>query len=195
MNFIKITIIGGIVFLVPVVVILVVVGKAFHIMQQVAQPLGRLLPVESIGGIAIANLLALIAVLLICFAAGLVARSAQARRVYQSIDNGLLAIPGYAFIKAFADNLKMDEAAAKTLQPVLVQFDDNAQMGFEVERLNDGQVVVFLPGAPDPWSGSVAYFSASRIRALDLTVPQAVSHIRRLGRGAQAYAEALKQMH
>lgn len=201
MNFIKTTVIGGIVFLVPVIVILVVVIKAYELMLRVAHPIGRLFPIDSIGGVAIANLLALVAVLLVCFFAGVVAKSSLARRFYRHIDNGLLAIPGYAFIKAFADNLKMDEAEARSLQPVLVQFDDNAQLGFEVERLDaeaderlgEGLVVIYLPGAPDPWSGSVVYIPAHRVHTLPLTVPQAVNHIRRLGRGAQAFAEHLRQ--
>ncbi|MDK9556978.1 hypothetical protein QQF73_05015 [Marinobacter sp. M216] len=192
MNFIKTTIIGGIVFLLPVVVILVVLGKAHEIMLRVAEPLGRLLPIDYVGGVAVANLLALVSVLLVSFVAGFVAKGSRAKQFYRQIDNGLLAIPGYSFIKSFAENLKMDEAESRSLQSVMVHFDDYAQVGFEVERLSDGPVVVYLPGSPDPWSGSVVYVSASRVHTLEITVPQAVGHIRRLGRGAEDLRDALK---
>ncbi|BES73156.1 DUF502 domain-containing protein [Marinobacter nanhaiticus D15-8W] len=193
MIFIRTTIVGGFVFLLPLVVIIVVLGKAYGIMLHMAKPLGRLLPVDSVAGIAVAEILALLAVLIVCFIAGLAARSKLARRAYRRIDSGLLAIPGYAFVKGFADHLQMEEDQTHSLQPVLVQFDDNAQLGFEIERLEGGDVVVYLPGAPDPWSGSVGYFAEGRIRPLAMTVPQAVGHIRRLGRGSDLVAKALRE--
>ena len=192
MTFIRTTIVGGFVFLLPVVVIVVVLGKAYGIMLYLAKPLGRLMSVESVAGVAVAEVLAVLAILIVCFIAGLVARSKLARRAYRRIDSGLLAIPGYAFVKGFADHLQMEEDQTHSLQPVLVQFDDNAQLGFEIERLDTGIVVVYLPGAPDPWSGSVSYVAECRIRPLAMTVPQAVSHIRRLGRGSDIIAKTLK---
>ena len=187
MNFIKTTTIGGIVFMVPIVIIIVILGKAFELMLKVARPIDKLIPIESIGGIAVANLLALLAVLVICFVAGVAARSALAKKFYQAIDNGLLAIPGYAFVKAHTDSMKLGQAEAKSMQPVMVRFDDNSQIGFEIERLDNGQVVIYLPGAPDPWSGRVVYFHTDRVKKLELSVSEAINNVSRLGRGSQTF--------
>ncbi|MDH3762650.1 MAG: DUF502 domain-containing protein [Gammaproteobacteria bacterium] len=186
MNFIKTTIVGGIVFLVPLVIAIVIAGKAYELMLLLARPLDDLIPVDTIGGVALANLLAIFAVVAFCFIAGVIARSRPAQKLYGVIDSGLLAIPGYAFIKAYTDGMQSGEAASSTLQPVMVRFDDNAQLGFEVERLDDRQVVVYLPGAPNPWSGSVAYFDADRIEHLDISPSQAINNLRRLGLGSEA---------
>jgi uncharacterized membrane protein len=191
MKFIKTTIVGGIVFMVPIIIIIVILGKAFELMLKVARPIDKLIPIESIGGIAFVNVLALLAILVICFIAGVMARSPLAKRLYQAIDGGLLAIPGYAFIKAYTDSMKLGQAEAKSMQPVLVQFDDNSQLGFEIERLDNGQVVIYLPGAPDPWSGSVAYFSADRVKKLELSASEAMSNVKRLGRGSQAFQKEI----
>ena len=187
MNFIKTTTIGGIVFMVPIVIIIVILGKAFELMLKVARPIDKLIPIESIGGIAVANLLALLAVLVICFVAGVAARSPLAKKFYRAIDNGLLAIPGYAFVKAHTDSMKLGQAEAKSMQPVMVQFDDNSQLGFEIERLDNGQVVIYLPGAPDPWSGRVVYFHTDRVKKLELSVSEAINNVSRLGRGSQTF--------
>ena len=186
MNFIKTTIIGGLVFMVPIIVIIMILGKAFELMLKVARPIDKLIPIDSIGSIAFVNLLALLAILVICFVAGVIARSPQAKKFYQAIDSGLLVIPGYAFIKAYTDSMKLGEAEAKNMQPVLVRFDDYSQLGFQVESLDNGQVVIYLPGAPDPWSGTVAYVDADRIKKLELSVSEAIRNVRRLGRGSQA---------
>ena len=188
MNFIKTTIIGGLVFMVPIVIIVAIVGKAFRIMLMVAAPLMAYIPTGSIGGIAVVNLLLLLMIVLLCFIAGLIARSAVAKRIYRSLDATLQAIPGYAFIKGYTDSMSNTEEAAKSLLPVLVRFDDNAQIAFEVERTGDN-VVVYLPGAPNPWSGSVAYFHVERVKRLDMTLSQAVSNIQKIGRGSADYGE------
>jgi uncharacterized membrane protein len=193
MNFIKTTTIGGLVFLVPIIIITVILGKAFELMLKVAQPIDELIPIGSIGGIAFANLLALLAILVLCFVAGLIARSPPAKKFYRTIDNGLLAIPGYAFIKAYTDSMKLGQAEAKSMQPVMVQLDDYSQIGFEIERLDNDQVVIYLPGAPDPWAGTVAYFHTNRVKKLELSVSAAINSVRRLGRGSQAIQKAIQK--
>jgi uncharacterized membrane protein len=40
-RFLKTTVIGGLVFLVPIIIIVAIIGKAFEIMKKVADPLGR----------------------------------------------------------------------------------------------------------------------------------------------------------
>lgn len=189
MHFIKTTILGGLVFLVPVVIVVAVVGKAFNIMMLVAKPMGTLIPTDYIGGIAVANLLALLAIALLCFVAGVIARSASAKKAYRALDTALLAVPGYVFVKGFTESMNSSEEAAKSLLPVIVRLDDNAQIGFEVERIDGGSVVVYLPGAPNPWSGSVVYFSEDRVKRLDITVAQTIQHIRKLGHGSAQYGE------
>ena len=143
MHFIKTTILGGLVFLVPVVIVVAVVGKAFNIMKLVANPMGTLIPTDYIGGIAVANLLVLLAIVLLCFVAGVIARSASAKKAYRALDTALLAMPGYAFVKGFTESMNNSEEAAKSLLPVIVRLDDNAQIGFEVERIDGGSVVVY----------------------------------------------------
>ena len=189
MKFIKTTIIGGFVFMVPLVIVAAVVGKALEIMTLVAKPMGNRIPVDSIRGVAVGNLLALLVLALLCFVTGLIAKSKMAKKVYHSLDSALLAIPGYAFIKGFTDSMTDSQEAAKFLIPVFVRFDDYEQIGFELERLKQGKVVVYLPGAPDPRSGSVVYLGADRVKRLDITVAQASNNLRHLGRGSQQFLE------
>ena len=184
---IKTTIIGGIVFLVPLVIVTVIIGKALQLMMVIARPVDQLIPIKSIAGVALVNILAIVAILVLCFLAGLVARSAFASKMGNSISAILLnTIPGYGFVKGFTDTMASSSKAAEGFTPVLVNFDDNAQIGFEVERLNGGLVVVYLPGAPNPWSGTVAYFKEERIRPLDITVASAIKSIQKLGHGSGA---------
>ena len=50
--------------------------------------------------------------------------------------------------------------------------------------IEEGKVVIFLPGAPDPWSGSVCIVTEDRVTPLDLTVKSQVELMRRHGMGS-----------
>jgi uncharacterized membrane protein len=71
----------------------------------------------------------------------------------------------------------------------VVRFDDLWQIGFEIERIEGGKVALFMPGSPDPWSGSVCIAEEDRVTPLDLPVAAVAKMVRRLGRGAN---EALR---
>ncbi len=187
MQFIKTTILGGAIFLVPVVIVIVVLSKAHGIMMLVAEPMSDLIPVDAVGGIALANILALFAVVLACFLFGLMAKSAPARKIYGALDSKLGSIPGYAFVKGFADSMSRSEEHAKSFIPVIARFDDNAQISFEIARTPAGTVVVYLPGAPNPWSGTVVFLEANRVEKLDMSVADAIKSIQALGRGSARY--------
>jgi uncharacterized membrane protein len=181
---IKTTILGGLVFLVPCIIVILLVAEAFKVMGLLAAPLSTWIPVDSIGGIATANIITVLAILIVCFLAGLVATSGVGRRIYRSMDDKLLMLfPRYAFVKSMTESMSADEVK-KTLQPVRVTFDDHSQIAFEVERDEQGLVTVFLPGAPDPWSGSVAQVTNDRIEDLDTNFNAVVQSLRKAGRGA-----------
>ena len=187
---IKTTIIGGLIFLVPIIIVVAILGKAYELMIKVAKPLSAWIPLDAIGGVALANILAVLAILLCCLIAGIIAKGATAKGILKSVESKLLfAIPGYTFVKGMTDSLNSSEEAAKAFVPVIAKFDDNAQIGFEIERTEKGNVVVYLPGSPNPWSGSVVYVNADRVDRLDMTVSEAINNIRHLGRGSAKYGE------
>ena len=185
---IRATLIGGIIFLLPLVFVVVVIGKAFQIMKTVAAPLGRLIPFESVAGLAVVEILTVLIMILSCLLAGLVARSPAGKRIHEKLDTVLLqVIPGYAWVKGMTGAIR-DEDAEKIFKPVLVEFDDQFQLGYEVDRTADELVAVYLPGAPDPRSGNVSYVTGERVKPIDAGF-QTVSRIsKHLGRGSSAIA-------
>ena len=186
-GFLKTTIIGGLIFLIPFVLIVSVLGKAIKTMIVVARPLEKMIPLESIGGIAVIHILAILLLVFVCFLAGLFARSSTGKRAFDWLDSKLIMmVPGYSFIKGFAGTIEKDESKTVMI-PVLAKLDDQTLLGFEVERLSDGQVVVFLPGSPDTTSGTVAYMTEDRIQKLDIDFAATYKILRTLGRGSEQF--------
>ena len=184
-NFIKTTVIGGLLFLVPIVILIVVLTQAFGMMLQVAEPIGDLFQIESIGGVALANIIVVLLILVICFIAGLFATKRVFTRFQDYIESKiLLKIPGYGLVKGITNSLKMSEEASKNFLPVLVRLADFEQLGFEIERAGDRKAVVYLPGSPNPWSGTVVMTDVGNINRLDISVPDALAYMERLGIGS-----------
>jgi len=183
-GFIKTTILGGVVFLVPVIVVIAILGKALQLMKQVAQPLAGVLQIDTARDVIVFNLFAALLILAVCFVAGMLARTQAAYSLVRNLEARFLdRIPAYAFVKGMTASIG-EATEGPGLTPVHVRFDDNAQIAFEVERLGDGSVVAYLPGAPNPWSGSVCIVEADRVTALDATMLEAADRIRHLGRGS-----------
>jgi uncharacterized membrane protein len=185
MSRIKSTIIAGIVFLIPFLIIIVLLGKVFDIMLLVADPIGDMVTPDGVADFIVTNLLAVLLVLVVCFLAGLLAKSAMMQRLFAALDRRLtLLIPGYAFFRsAFRD---LDPKATAGLKPVVVRLNDMRQLGFWVEDVDENDCIVFFPIAPEPRSGTVAIVEKSRVTELDTGFINVVDVLNRLGTGGSA---------
>jgi len=185
LGFLKTTAIGGLVFLFPLIVIGALLGQVVQIVLTVAVVLGEWIPVDTITGWALVLVLAVAVVLLCCFLAGLAARRSFAKRFSETIEKNLLLLfPRYAIFKdQLAGNIGGDETRP-SLKPVTVECIDASRIAFEVERTDGGKVAIYLPGAPDPWSGSVVYMNADRVTPLEIDFAEAAATCERLGRNS-----------
>jgi uncharacterized membrane protein len=190
-SFLKSTVVGGLTFLVPLVLLVLVLKHAMQFAAQVAVPIAKLLPISHVGGVAVATLIAVIVLLIVAFLAGLVARTALGRRMTGWFEDSILGgIPQYRMVKTMAEGLA-DIEDGGTLKPVLVFIDDVWQFAYRVEDLHDGWVAVFVPQAPTPMSGNVVFVEASRVRPLEIPMRELVLLVKRMGTGS---AQALKPM-
>jgi uncharacterized membrane protein len=181
-KFLKTTVVGGVVFLVPVVVLGIVVVKVAAVLRRLAQPLAPRLPIDTLAGVVVADVVVIVLLILGCFVAGLLARVSFAKRFVKKAEAGVLwRIPGYGFLKGLTDSLDESEAAS-SMRPVMVRFDDYQQLAFQVDQLPDGRKVIYIPSAPDPRAGAVLVLAADRVELLPMSFVAAIGAIRKLGR-------------
>lgn len=183
-GFIQSTVVGGVLFLVPIVVLLGILGKAFEFVHKLTTPIAQAVPPEVAGNIPLPRILAIVALVLFCFLAGLFARTKLATRIGEWLESALLSnIPGYTFMKGLVHDMTGVQGMT-TREVVLARIEDAWQIAFLIERLPDGQVAVFVPGAPSPLSGSIYLMTADRIKPLDVSAAAATKCIKGLGLGA-----------
>ena len=182
-EFVKTTIFGGLLFLVPIVLGFIIVQRALALVRKGLAPLVERLPFHSVAGVAVASLAAGLVVILICFIGGLVARTRVGTRLHGSLQRMILGIiPGY---RAFESIAGKAAGKASEFEVALARIEDAWQLAFLIERMDDGVSAVFIPAAPTPWSGSVYYLTPDRSRMVDVPMAQAILCIKRMGTGSR----------
>jgi uncharacterized membrane protein len=188
---VKENVVRGAIFLVPGFLAIWVLSKVFGLLKELSMAVGAALGIELPWGGVLLDIVVIAAVIFICYLAGLIAERAVAQRIRSRLDHLLLgSFPGYAFIKGLAENIQQNEAAASSFVPVLVTMDDSSQVAFETDRIEGGAVAVYLPGAPNPWSGNVIFVTPDKVKKLAVSAPEALKILRTLGRGAEGLAAA-----
>ena len=183
-NFVKNIIIGGILFFIPLIILIVILQKALQISAVLVAPIIKLLNATQIFGIGVEILISLGSILFILYLAGLLAKTKKARAAVAKLEDSLLSkVPGYDMIKntgasfvGFEDN--------SSFRTVLARIEDAWQYGFLIEEVKEDQCVVYIPGAPNTMSGSVYILENNRIKKTDIPLSSAMQCLRGLGKGS-----------
>ena len=174
----------GMVFLLPMLLVLIVLGHAVKLVGALAKPVSHIVPVESYVGVSGESIIGLLLILLLAFGAGFAASTRHGRRVTRFWENSLLGdIPQYQLVKSMADGLTQVESMAG-VTPALVSRDGAWQLGYQLEDIPDGWVAVFIPRAPTPMSGDLFYVPKDRVVPLNIPMAQAMLVVKRMGLGS-----------
>lgn len=193
-EFLKTTIIGGLLFLLPVALIAFILGYAVTTVTQFLQPVSKSLGLDKlagdIGGIGAATVGALLLLVLTSFVAGILARTRLGAGMTGWLEDKLQGFPQYRLVKGMAQGLVRVESTSD-MRPALVSIEGGWQLGYLLEELENDWVAVFLPQAPSAISGIVMYLTADRVRPLAITMMQAMGIVNGIGVGS---ATALRGM-
>jgi len=183
-GFLRTTTIGGVFFLIPIVVLTIILAKALEYANKVLQALAVHILAASELSPSAATAMSIVIVALACFLAGLLARTATAQKLINRLESSVLSkVPAYEYLKQESASA-LGVATMTEEQVVLVETEIGWQIGVQTEAASGGFVTVFLPGAPNPHSGAVYFVPADRIRPADIKMVAALNCMRRCGLGA-----------
>jgi len=175
---------GGILFFIPLIILIVILQKAFQISAALVTPLIKLLDVTNIFGIGGEIIISVAIILFIIYLGGLISRSSRVRRNVKKMEDALLSkVPGYEMIKNMGESFVGFEGNT-SIPTVLARFDDAWQFAFLIEEIEGEQCVVYIPGAPNPMSGSVYILEKSRIKKTNIPLKDVMKSLRGLGVGS-----------
>ena len=190
-TFVKDTLVGGVLFLLPAVLVLWFAEKALPLARTLTRPLEDLMPGHLVAQFALGTLLAGLALLLAAFVAGLLARTSAGQRFIAWIEDSLLgSLPQYRMAKSVLEDHGGGDGTPD-VQPVLVPSGDGWRIGLKFESIGDGWASVFLPNSPKVRTGYMLLVPERTLRPLDLPLAQTTLLLTRLGGGA---GEALRHV-
>jgi uncharacterized membrane protein len=189
-EFLKTTLIGGLLIVVPVYLTVLLLGKALKGMIALLGPIVALFP-ESLHHFA--QIIAIALVVVVCFMLGLIARTGLGRRAIAAFEQRVLErMPGFAMVRSVVRRVSGSSDDAQ-FQPVLVETDEETLTpGFIVEELDDDRLVVLVPSVPTPAAGSLFILPRKRVHWVDAPVTEAIGVITRWGSGTSKLLKAMR---
>jgi uncharacterized membrane protein len=174
------------------VVVSIVLAYIYRTVVTIHEHLEPWIPSHSTIGIASLFCLTIVLLLAACFVAGLVARHAIGRHFSRSIERQLItAFPKYGIYKDLLAGKIGGGENVPSLCPVLVKKDGVFSLAFQADRLANGVIVAYLPGAPDAWSGSIALVTPENVRRLEVSFAEALGICERLGRDSSSLLKSV----
>jgi len=178
---------AGLLIVVPVYLSLLLLLKAMGSIAGLVRPIAALLP----DWFPAENVLALLAVLIVCFVVGAAVVTPSGRRLREKMERSLFdRIPGYSLLRSLTQQVagKSDETA---WQPALVEIEEALVPAFIIEEHEDGRYTVFVPSVPTPLAGAVYVLSRERVHPLDVPFTQAIKSVSRWGQGSKELVAAM----
>ena len=193
-QFIKDTLVGGVLFLLPGALLLWLAEKVLPLARQLMKPVEGLFPGHLVAQFALGTLLAVLALLLVAFIAGLLARTAPGQRLIRWIEESIVgSLPQYRMAKSVLEGRGGgDGDGVPDVQPVLVPAGEGWRIGMKFDSIEGGWASVFLPNSPKARMGSIVLLPESSLRPLDLPIGETTLLLSRLGGGAGAALRGVK---
>lgn len=196
--FFRTTILGGIIVILPTIILVLAFNWLFGVVAEAIRPLTTLvvdhitLP-EQYNEI-IATLIVLSVIILGCFLVGLFVRTRLGQMFYSGLEKSVLSrAPGYRMIKETVNQfLGKKESPFSSVALVRIFENETKVTAFITDRHDDGTITVFVPTGPNPTSGFIYHLDSRFVHPVDVTVEDAMRSVISCGAGSDKLIKGLK---
>jgi len=187
-RFLKTTLIGGLLVVLPVWVTVLLLLKAIKGALGMLRPIAKLLPQSVVHE----DLIALGLLVALCFIVGLIIQTRPGNHLRKWLAKHFFErIPGFSLVRSMARQLAGD-VREQAFQPALAEIEDALVPAFIVEKHADGQFTVFVSSSPTPMAGAIYILPPERVHAVDVPLPKAMMCISKWGTGAGEMRAAMR---
>jgi len=187
-NFLKLTLIGGLLIVLPTWVTLLLLLKGIKAAVAMLLPIAKLLPQT----IVHEKITALILLLLICFFVGLLVRLGPIQRVREWLAQHIFErLPGFGLMRSMGRQLA-GQKGEQAFQPALVEIEEALVPAFIIEKHPDGQFTVFVSSSPTPMAGAIYILQPERVHPVDVPLRKAMVCVTKWGAGAAEMRGAMR---
>ena len=191
-TFIKTTVIGGLIVIVPLAIIVFVVGDTVDTLITATKPLTQDLPFGIYANAMIAVLIVASAIIGTCFIAGFLLNTFFGAAVKNWLERNLLErIPMYSTLRGLTKSLAGIDGTDHPVVEVNLYGSDSRVLGVLVDRLPDERHVVYVPSSPVVTVGQLHILPRTHIKETELSMVETIGCLSQMGLEAnKLYSEA-----
>ncbi|MDX1476158.1 MAG: DUF502 domain-containing protein [Saprospiraceae bacterium] len=183
-KFVVTTMIGGGLILLPIVILVFVVKIIIQFIDNAISPLTQLVEWE-IPGLLI-DVIALIAIILLCFLIGLFVRTRMGMSVFKYIEREWLEIiPAYSTIRDIVQQFSGTKKAPFKKVVMVDPFKSGVKMTGFITDEHEDYCTIFVPTAPNPTNGFIFHVHKDHLEWLDIRTEAAMRTVVGMGVGSQ----------
>lgn len=183
-DFIKTTTVGGLIALAPLAAIAFILWTVFSVLVDVSQALKDVLPFNPWINTLIVTVSAVVLLLVLSFALGLVLRTVVGNAIRDKADKLLgKAVPIYRMVQSLAE--RMAGMKGTDFAPVEVDLygNDTRTLGVLTDTLPDNRYAVFVPMVPAATVGQLFIVPSHRVKILKVEMGEAMAAVTQFGVG------------
>ena len=198
-NFFRTTILGGVIVILPSIILVFAFKWLFGMVGNGIKPLTDLV----VGNIdlpdrydqLIATAIVLATIVLGCFCVGLFVRTRLGQIIYGGFEGSVLSkAPGYKMVKETVNQfLGKKESPFSSVALVCIFENDTKVTAFITDRHDDGTITVFVPTGPNPTSGFIYHLDQQYVHPVDVSVEDAMRSVISCGAGSEALIKGLQK--
>ncbi|MEN2283072.1 DUF502 domain-containing protein [Algoriphagus sp. SE2] len=184
------TVKGGIFFLIPIILAIILLEKALMILKPITTFLSKKFG-DEIWLFDTPYFLAILVLIIFCFLAGYIANQGLGKKMVLWIEKNILTLfPGYQLMKNTFENTAGIDTEISF--PVVLVPIDGWMLAFLVDELESGKQVVFVPSAPNTWEGNVIIFEKEKIKSTNLSQADVQKIMRQLGLNSKSILDNIQ---
>ena len=192
-EFVKTTILGGVIVLLPVLLTGFLLNWLFNFITGLINPLTKMVVEKAQMQKYVADVVVIIIIITICFVVGLLVRTKLGRFFHRLMEKRILKVmPGYTlFRNTIKQFLGQDKAPVSRVALVQAFGNSTLMTGFVTDQHPDGRYTVFVPSALNPTTGLILHMEKQYVHLVDASVEDTMRSIISCGAGS---TQLLKKM-
>lgn len=184
--FLKTTLFGGLFILLPLLLFMLLMDELLDVVVALATPIADLFPEDAFEPLDEPLVTGVGLIFVFSLLLGLLARLEPMRRFGLWLEEQTIGrLPLYQAVKSVTSGFASMEEDGRCKPALLTGPNSERDLVFLVEELADGQVVVMLPRAPTPLTGTIKVVPAAQVQTLHVSLGDFTAVISHWGVGTR----------
>jgi uncharacterized membrane protein len=177
-------IITGFIFLMPVLISIVVIGKFWGKLLQAGNKVSKLFHIDTLLGPSGDAIIAVILLVVLCVVAGFLVKLTVFKRMSDWLDNKLAGfIPGYNDLRKETEVKIGEGPKEEVFETCLIHTQEHWEPAYLIDVADNGDATVFIPAAPTFNTGQVAIIPIDCYKKLKIDSQTLNGYLQKLGKG------------